>query len=82
MECLYAIGVPGFTLRNSTFRDCAIMDLFFTYGSWWSPLPPAYGNVTVENNVFAHSEDEQQQRLALLRSVRRVDRPERARPTR
>ena len=27
MECLYAIGVPGFTLRNSTFRDCAVMDV-------------------------------------------------------
>ena len=32
------------------------MDLFFTYGNWWSPKPPAYGNVTIENNVFAHSE--------------------------
>jgi hypothetical protein len=56
MECLYAIGVEGFTIRNSTFRDCAVMDLFFTYGNWWSPKPPAYGNVTIENNVFAHSE--------------------------
>ena len=58
MECVYAIGVPGFTIRNSTFRDCAIMDLFFTYGNWWSPLPPSYGNVTIENNVFAHAEME------------------------
>jgi hypothetical protein len=57
MECLYAIGVPNMTIRNSTFRDCAIMDILFTYGSWWSPQPPAYGNVTLENNVFAHSED-------------------------
>jgi hypothetical protein len=56
MECLYAIGVDGFTLRNSTFRDCAIMDVLFTYGTWWSPKPPAYGNVRVENNVFAHPE--------------------------
>ncbi len=56
MECLYAIGVPGFTLRNSSFRDCAVMDVLFTYGSWWSPKPPAYGNVTIENNVFAHPE--------------------------
>src|ERR687895_917886 len=56
MECLYAIGVPGFILRNSSFRDCAIMDVLFTYGSWWSPKPPAYGNVTIENNVFAHPE--------------------------
>jgi hypothetical protein len=58
MECVYAIGVPGFVIRNSTFRDCAIMDLLFTYGSWWSPLPPSYGNVTIENNVFAHAEME------------------------
>jgi hypothetical protein len=56
MECLYAIGVQGFTLRNSLFRDCAVFDVLFTYGSWWSPKPPAYGNVTIENNVFAHSE--------------------------
>jgi hypothetical protein len=58
MECLYAIGVPGFTLRNSIFRDCAVMDVLFTYGSWWSPKPPAYGNVTIENNVFGHPEME------------------------
>jgi hypothetical protein len=56
MECVYAIGVPGITIRNSIFRDCSVMDLFFTYGSWWSPKPPSYGNVTVENNVFAHPE--------------------------
>jgi hypothetical protein len=54
-ECVYAIVVPGFTVRNSRFFECATMDLFFTYGDWWSPLPPAYGNVTVENNVFGHT---------------------------
>lgn len=56
MECVYAIGVPGMTVRNSTFRDCAVMDLFLTYGSWWSPLPPAYGGIRLENNVFGHPE--------------------------
>ena len=40
-ECVYAIGVPGMTVRNSTFTECATMDLFFTYGSWWSPSPPS-----------------------------------------
>lgn len=54
-ECVYAIGVPGMTVRNSQFQNCATMDLFFTYGSWWSPQPPAYGDVTLENNVFEHS---------------------------
>jgi hypothetical protein len=56
MECVYAIVVPGMTVRNSVFRDCSVMDLFFTYGTWWSPLPPPYGGVTLENNVFAHPE--------------------------
>ena len=54
-ECVYAIGVPGMTVRNSLFYSCATMDLFFTYGSWWIPLPPAYGNVTLENNDFGHT---------------------------
>ncbi len=54
-ECLYAIVTPGLTVRRSTFRNCATMDIFFTYGSWWNPLPPAYGKVTLENNVFAHT---------------------------
>jgi hypothetical protein len=48
MECVYAIVVPSFTVRNSSFSNCAVVDLFFTYGDWWSPLPPPYGNVTVE----------------------------------
>ena len=54
-ECVYAIGVPGMTVRNSLFYSCATMDLFFTYGSWWIPLPSAYGNVTLENNDFGHT---------------------------
>ena len=53
MECLYAIVVPNMTIRNSSFSNCAVMDLFFTYGDWWSPLPPPYGNVTLEGNSFA-----------------------------
>jgi hypothetical protein len=58
MECLYAIVVPNFKLRNSFFRDCAVMDVFFTHGTWWNPKPPAYGNITIENNVFSHPERE------------------------
>jgi hypothetical protein len=54
LECVYAVSVPGFTVRNSTFRNCGVMDLFFLWGGWWSPQPPAYGNVTIENNVFGH----------------------------
>ncbi len=44
---------PGVMIRNSTFRACATMDLMITRGFWWSQ--PAYGGVTLENNVFAHS---------------------------
>jgi hypothetical protein len=43
------------TVRRSSFFNCATMDLFFTYGDWWTPLPPAYGDVTLENNVFGHT---------------------------
>jgi hypothetical protein len=55
MECVYAIVVPNMAVRNSSFSNCSTMDLYFTYGDWWSPLPPPYGNVTVENNQFSHS---------------------------
>ncbi len=54
-ECVYAIVTPGMTIRRSLFHHCATMDVFFTYGSWWSPLPPAYGRITLENNVFGHT---------------------------
>jgi hypothetical protein len=55
MECVYAIQVPNMVVRNNTFDNCSVMDLFFTYGNWWSPQPPAYGNVTVESNTFGAS---------------------------
>ena len=51
-ECLYSQS-PGLTVRNSTFRNCATMDLMVTRGSWWGQ--PVYGGLTLENNVFGHS---------------------------
>jgi hypothetical protein len=54
LECIFAIGVEGMTVRNSHFHNCAIMDLFFEWGAWWTPQPPAYNHVTIENNVFEH----------------------------
>ena len=51
-ECVYAM-TPGLTIRNSTFRNCATMDLMITRGDWWGQ--PSYGGVTLENNVFGHS---------------------------
>ena len=53
-ECIWA-GVPeGMVVRNSTFTNCAVMDIFFKYPDYWSPLPPPYGNVTLEGNTFGH----------------------------
>ncbi len=46
------------------------MDLFFTYGTWWSPPPPAYGNVTIENNVFGHSHMSVRQRRGTTTACR------------
>ena len=58
-ECLYSAS-PGLTVRNSTFRNCATMDLMVTRGFWWGQ--PTYGGVTLENNVFAHSTNGQDPR--------------------
>jgi hypothetical protein len=50
-ECVFATGAEGFTLRNSTFTNCATMDLFVTN---YAGGPP-FGNITIENNVFEHT---------------------------
>ncbi len=51
-ECVFS-QAPGLTIRNSTFRNCATMDLFIVRGDWWGQ--PPYGGLTLENNVFGHS---------------------------
>jgi hypothetical protein len=51
-ECIMA-HAPGITIRNSTFRNCATMDISLGRGDWWGQQP--YGNVVLENNVFGHS---------------------------
>ena len=51
-ECVYS-QAPGLTIRNSTFRNCATMDLFIVRGDWWGQKP--YGDLVLENNVFGHS---------------------------
>jgi hypothetical protein len=45
--------VPNLTVRNSRFQHCAVMDLFIERGTWWNQ--PLYGGLTIENNVFEHS---------------------------
>jgi hypothetical protein len=51
-ECVYSSG-PNLTVKRSHFWKCPTMDLFITRGTWWNQ--PAYGGVTIENNVFEHS---------------------------
>lgn len=55
-ECMFAAVPEGMIVRNSTFTNCAVMDIFFVYPDWWSPLPPPYGNVTLDGNTFGHPE--------------------------
>jgi endonuclease YncB( thermonuclease family) len=52
MECLYADGVQGLTIRNSRFTNCAVFDVFIT--KLGDSMP---SNVVFENNVFEHSTD-------------------------
>jgi hypothetical protein len=51
-ECVMT-HAPGITIRNSTFRNCATMDISLGRGDWWGQQP--YGSVVLENNVFGHS---------------------------
>ena len=53
MECMWSSG-PGLTIRNSVFRDCSVMDLFLTRGSWYGQ--PNVCCITLENNIFWPSE--------------------------
>jgi hypothetical protein len=48
MECLHVYPAQNLTIRNTRFRNCAVMDLFLSnYGSAGS-----LRNITIENNVF------------------------------
>ena len=55
LECIMALWNQGMVIRNSTFRNCGIMDASISIGDWWSPPPPAYTNVTLENNFFGNA---------------------------
>lgn len=54
-ECLFAMVPDYLVLRDSTFRNCATFDVNMNWPDYWSPQPPSYGHVTLENNVFGHS---------------------------
>lgn len=55
LECIMFLSAERLILRNSTFRNCGIMDISVGIADWWTPLPPPYGNVTIENNWFGNS---------------------------
>ena len=73
MECVYAIVVPGFTVRNSTFRDCAIMDLFFTYGDVVDARCRRLRQRHDREQRLRASGARHERRLALLRALRLPD---------
>jgi hypothetical protein len=50
MECIYAADVQQFTVRNSSFRNCAIFDLVFTNLSGKDPA-----DIVIENNTFDYA---------------------------
>jgi chitodextrinase len=52
LECIMALWNEGMTIRNSRFENCGIMGASIGIGDWWQPPPPAYSNVTLENNWF------------------------------
>jgi hypothetical protein len=54
-ECMFVSVPEGLVIRNSVFRNCAVMDVNMLWPGYWSPQPPAYGHVTLENNVFGRS---------------------------
>ena len=43
-------GLSNITIKNSRFENCAVMDLFFTRGTWYNQ--PEYGGWTLINNYF------------------------------
>jgi hypothetical protein len=49
MECLYS-QAPNITIKNSRFTNCAVMDVFFTRGTWYNQ--PEYGGWTLTGNHF------------------------------
>lgn len=53
-ECFYN-QASGLVVINSTFTNCATMDLFITRGDFWTPPQQAYGNIFLENNTFGPS---------------------------
>jgi hypothetical protein len=53
-ECIFAEVPERMIVRDTTFTNCAVMDIFFVWPDWWSPPPPSYGNVTLEDNSFGN----------------------------
>jgi hypothetical protein len=49
-ECIYAINIQGFTVKNSKFESCTYYGIFFTD---FRNGQPALKDVLIENNVFS-----------------------------
>jgi hypothetical protein len=53
-ECIYAINIQGFTVRNSRFESCTYYGIFFTD---FLNGQPHLKNVTIENNAFSQGKN-------------------------
>lgn len=51
-ECIQSYLGEGAVVRNSTFINCATMDWSLGYPGHWTPPPPPFGNITIDDNLF------------------------------
>ena len=63
MECLYSLA-SNLTIKNSRFENCAVMDLFFTRGTWYNQ--PEYGGWTLIEQLLRRAAVHRRPLLPLL----------------
>jgi hypothetical protein len=54
-SCLMLGGGEGVTIRNSSFDNCAVFDLFVTWWNFVTPQYPVATNVLLDHNTFAQA---------------------------
>lgn len=51
-ECIQTFDAQGFTVTNSTFTNCSVMDISLGIRAFNCPCPDPFDHVTLENNTF------------------------------
>jgi hypothetical protein len=54
-SCLMLGGGQNVTIRNSSFDNCAVFDLFVTWWNFVQPQYPVATNVVIDHNTFARA---------------------------